>query len=453
MTTPDPTAPGPKPDRSALSLATAKRALRGVCGEMPHLAGLANLVRIKATHYYAVAAVGASGLLCVNPDVFATIRFTDAVFVLAHELLHLALDTHRRQGEADPYVVNVAHDYVINDILKEELCQSVPLGGLERGGARNESLEKLVVELSRGGRGAMPDVWSVGERRLPRRRLLPGKSSIQQELEKAGLIPPEEPPPPEPGPSGRVPRGDLIPGSAESVLEPGVSLEERRKQRQAVRKAAAKALSLGALRARMDESQKGQPAQDPERGEMLVRAIHTAYQPPWQLALQRWMDAVAPAGRTYAKASRRGAERDDGVVLCGRLREGWTLHIVLDTSGSMEQVLPKVLGTIASFCDGAGVSEVHILQCDIEVTRDEWLEPPQLSEYKIAGFGGSNMSPAMDALAIDSEVSAVLVLTDGYINYPAAEPPYSVLWGVVRAPTGYEAAFRPPYGEVLFFDP
>jgi hypothetical protein len=28
-----------------------------------------------------------------------------------------------------------------------------------------------------------------------------------------------------------------------------------------------------------------------------------------------------------------------------------------------------------------------------------------------------------------------------------------VLWGVVRAPTGYAAGFRPPYGEVLFFEP
>ena len=163
-----------------------------------------------------------------------------------------------------------------------------------------------------------------------------------------------------------------------------------------------------------------------------MKAIHTAYQPPWQLALQRWMDAVAPAGRSYAKASRRGAERDDDVVLCGRLREGWTLHIVLDTSGSMEQTLPKVLGTIASFCDGAGVSEVHILQCDVEVTRDEWLEPAQLAEYNIAGFGGSDMSPGLLRLAEDHEVGAVLVLTDGYISYPSAEPPYSVLWGVVR---------------------
>jgi predicted metal-dependent peptidase len=450
----EPASPTPKPpDKDLMALLRAKQALRLVCGELPHLAGLASLVRLKPSEHYDVAAVGASGLLCVNPEVFARTPLADAAFVLAHELLHLALDTHRRQGDADPYLVNVAHDYIINDMLSEEMGRAVPLGGLVRDGARRESLERLVLDLSKEGRAGRPNCWSGGASRRLHRRPAPGKPPITEALEKAGLLPPEPPPAAEAPVRVRIPRGDLIPGNVENVLEPDVTPEQRRKQRQEIRKAAAKALSLGALRARMDESQKGQQGQAPERGEVLMKAIHTAYQPPWQLALQRWMDAVAPAGRTYARASRRGAERDDGVVLCGRRREGWTLHIVLDTSGSMEQVLPKVLGTIASFCEGAGVSQVHILQCDIEVTRDEWLEPQQLGEYKIAGLGGSVMAPAMYALAQDPEVSAVLVLTDGYICYSAMEPPYNVLWGIVRAPTGYKATFRPPYGEVLLFEP
>jgi hypothetical protein len=49
-----------------------------------------------------------------------------------------------------------------------------------------------------------------------------------------------------------------------------------------------KAASLGALRAQFDASQEKNPLAEPERGEMLMRAVHTAYQPPWQLALQRW---------------------------------------------------------------------------------------------------------------------------------------------------------------------
>src|SRR5207244_7194807 len=132
--------------------------------------------------------------------------------------------------------------------------------------------------------------------------------------------------------------------------------------------------------------------------------------------------APAPAARPRPGGWRRGPDRAHGVGLCGRFREGWTLHIVLDTSGSMEDILGKVLGVIGWFCDGAGVAEVHILQCDIEVTRDEWLEPAQLVEYKIAGFGGSDMSPGLNRLAEDTDVTAALVLTDGYIDIPGTEP-------------------------------
>ena len=68
-------------------------------------------------------------------------------------------------------------------------------------------------------------------------------------------------------------------------------------------------------------------------------------------------------------------------------------------------------------------------------------------EYQIAGFGGSDMSPGMNRLAEDSEVSAVLVLTDGCIDFPAQEPPYRVLWGIFDS-----ESFEPPYGDVVFID-
>jgi predicted metal-dependent peptidase len=438
--------------KPSLALERAKQALRLVCAELPHVAGLAHLVRLKTSRYFPVAAVGASGLVCVNTDVFATIPLADAAFVLAHELLHLALDTHSRRGDTNAHLVNVAHDFIINDMLSDEMGRGVPLDGLVRAGARTESLESLVVDLSRTATRRRVNCWgAVGPQR--RRRPPLGKSPIREALEDAGMVPPEPPPPPDPLGDRSEPQGDLISAAQEEMLEPELSPQERQQRREQIRRAAAKALSVGALRAKLDAAQDDSiPAAAPDRGEQLMRAIRTAYQPPWQLALQRRMDAVAPAGRTYAKASRRGAERDDGVVLCGRKREGWTLHIVLDTSGSMADALPMVLGTIGSFCDGAGVAEVHILQCDIEVTRDEWLEPAQLAEYRIAGFGGSDMSPGLNRLGEDEEVSAALVLTDGYIEYPAEEPPYSVLWALFTSGYGRNAEFRPPYGETVILD-
>src|SRR6185437_4773052 len=155
-------------------------------------------------------------------------------------------------------------------------------------------------------------------------------------------------------------------------------------------------------------------------------SLQKCYSPPWELALQRWLEAIAPGPRTFARPSRRGADRDD-IVLPGRRREGWTLHIVLDTSGSMESEFPVCLGAIAAFSESVGIESVHILQCDTDVTADEFIDPAKLAGFRISGLGGSDMSPGMLRLAKDTQVENVLVLTDGYIDFPRERPPYEVL--------------------------
>ena len=88
------------------------------------------------------------------------------------------------------------------------------------------------------------------------------------------------------------------------------------------------------------------------------------------MALQHWMDSITPGSRTYYRPSRRGANRKD-IVLPGRKREGWILHIVLDTSGSMENEFSKILAIIASFCEKMNVDQVHILLCYILYTSQK----------------------------------------------------------------------------------
>jgi predicted metal-dependent peptidase len=441
-------APDPKPTPEQEALARARKAIKLVAANLPHLSGLCYTVRVKVTRKYPVAAMGASGLMLVNPRVFADAPISDLVFVVAHELLHLALDTFGRGGTADARLVNIAHDYVINDILSVELNRPVPLNGLVREGSRNESLEALVSELARDGTGKC-DSWSI-QRKKPKRRVKPGKSKLQEELERAGLLPPEpeEVEPDEDADPDEYPEGDVLSADEEGEFEPEVGPRERGGLRERVRREAVRAVTLERLRAEMAKQAgqgSGRAVDDPGATETFMDAIQTAYQPPWQLALQHWLDAVAPGPRSFARPSRRGAERDDGVVLPGRKREGWCLHVVLDTSGSMVDTLPHILGLLASFCEGAGVTQVHVLQCDVGVTADEWLDPEALLNYKVTGFGGSDMSPAMRQLADDPEVAAVLVLTDGYITFPAEEPPYAVLWGLVN---GWEK-FNPTYGSVV----
>src|SRR5262249_43670455 len=138
--------------------------------------------------------------------------------------------------------------------------------------------------------------------------------------------------------------------------------EELREQR--IRRLAAKALSLGLLKERLDAIPpvKTKPVEQTDTA--MMEALRQCYAPLWEVALQRWMEAVAPGPRTYVRPARRNVEQSD-VVLAGRRREGWTLHVVLDTSGSMVSEIPRVLGAISVFCEGAGITTIHILQCDV----------------------------------------------------------------------------------------
>jgi predicted metal-dependent peptidase len=407
-------------------LAKARACLRLVCATLPHLSGLAAAVRLYVDDRVSTAAVTRGGRVLVNPQWFGALDTSAAVFVMAHELLHLCLRTHARSAGSDGEVFNWAHDYIINDMLVQELGQPVPAGGLAYRGARDLSAEQM-VQMIRGGK--VP-----GPRPMPR-------SPMTLALQEAGLLPPS-------------PADDYGPGSND-VLSPEQEraffpdddpIKEEARQRR-VERIAERSLRLGVLRERLEQLERERSQIEEPVAEGLLGVLRSFYRPPWEMVLQSWLEAVAPGPRTYARPSRRTGDRTD-VVLPGRRREGWTLHIVLDTSGSMVGDLPRVLGLIAAFCEGVAVTQIHVLQCDTRVTHDDWVDPEELARYPVAGGGGSDMSPAMLHLARDPEVEAVLVLTDGAISYPAGPMPYQVLWALVG-----ESSFSPGYGHVLVMPP
>jgi len=216
------------------------------------------------------------------------------------------------------------------------------------------------------------------------------------------------------------PQGDVLGSVLEKEWFPEDTAGEARARE--LREEAAKALSLRGL---MD-AMRGRGT-SPAGREDALEALRGLYRPPWEMALQRWLESVAPGARTFNRPSRRGADRCD-VVLPGRKRESWTLHIVLDTSGSMADELPRALGAIADFCAAVGVDQVHLVQCDTEVGRDEVLAPAEVSRWQVTGYGGSDLTPAMNRLAEDPQVTAAVVLTDGDVTYPESPVPYGVLW-------------------------
>lgn len=420
-------------DSQETALASCRSALRRVSILLPHLAGLAHRVRLQVELRVSTAGIFASGRLCVNPSFIETLAPRDLTFVMAHELLHLALDTHTRGLGSKPRDVNVAHDYIINDILREELTQDIPSLGLDWRGASNLSLEEILKSVGRNGPGYQS--WGA-PRKAP--------SPMERALSEAGLT--DSANTPEVIPPGETPDDlDVLTESLEREWYTDCEARSIQLETESIRLEAAKANSLREAIVRLAEAEK---PSDRVEGDSQVEseqltALKTFYRPPWELALQRWFDAQAPTLRTYSRPSRRGGHTR--AILPGRLRNGWAMHLVLDTSGSMTDDLARCLGLIGAFCENASVSEVHVLQCDTDVTVDEWIAPEELESYKIVGFGGSDMSPAMWRLANDPDVEAAVVLTDGGIDIPQQPVPYEVLWAVLDV----GCLFEPDYGMVV----
>ena len=402
------------------TLARIHQGLRMVTVPFPHLCGLVAAARVSIDERVPTVGVFASGRMVANPAFVAKLKDNELVFVLAHEMLHLALRTHDRARGSDHVQFNYAHDYIINDMLRAELgFTHIPAGGLDMPGAREKSAEQILLEMRRNAAQMQSKTQVFDGVAITVRRLFqPG----QQEQ------------------SAQQDAGDVLGTALEKQLFPNETAQQDA-QAEAVKALAAKALSLAkAMGAMKGLRGLGHGAQT-----QTVDALRGLYRTPWEVALQRWLESVAPGERTFTRPSRRGEACADG-VLPGRRREGWMLNIVLDTSASMGDEIPRALGAIAGFCDTAGVDQVRLVQCDSAVTADDCVDPAQLETFQVSGYGGSDVSPAMAHLAADPAVRAVIVITDADIDYPRDAPPYSVLWVL---PPGSNAGFNPPYGRIV----
>lgn len=405
-------------EKNKALLRRVEAALRRVSVPLPHFAGLIHAVRLELDDRVPTAGIFASGRMVLNPEFLGTLREDELLFVLAHELFHLALRTHDRARGSDPSAFNVAHDYIINDMLRVELgFERVPAGGLDRPGARLLSAEEILQELRDD-----PSTMSLRPR--------PGNGQGTGDGQRGTL-------------SGLA--GDVLTDAQERDWFPEESESDRQARTGALREQVGKALGLNAMMDALKAAQRGKLAGS---NHQQVAALRGLYRTPWETALQRWLESVATGPRTFYRPSRRGAERID-LVLPGRKREGWILNIVLDTSGSMTDTIPRALGAIADFCEAVSVDQIRLVQCDTAVTSDQLLSPGELARYAISGYGGSDLSPALRHLAEDPRVEAVVVLTDGEIDYPPEEMPFAVLWVLPASAPG----FQPNYGFVLVMQP
>ncbi|MCX5250190.1 hypothetical protein OG895_34090 [Streptomyces sp. NBC_00201] len=352
-----------------------QQALSWFISSYPLLGGIAAGITLVAdaeltrAHGISVAAVNPeSGEIYINP-----LRRFDGEewrFILAHEMLHAALRHGDRCGTRDPYLFNIACDYVINGWLCEMQVGTMPDGLLYDPALAGLSSEEVYDRLA----GDL--------RRMRRLATLRGK----------GL-------------------GDVL---GAPLGPPGdyVDLDEF------YRRGLHQGLDLH---------------QQQERGLLpggLVEEIRALSHPPlpWDAQLARWFDEFVPSPqpvRSYARPSRRQSSTPD-IPRAGRYFPPeeiarCTFGVVLDTSGSMERtLLGKALGAIASYAGARDVPAARVVFCDAAPHDAGYVPVTEIAgRVRVHGCGGTALQPGIDLLhrADDFPPGApVLVITDGWCD-------------------------------------
>ena len=358
----------------------AERARSWFIASYPLLASLAaafeivESVEVCERYDIAIAAVDSEARqIYINPK----FPFTPAglKFVMAHELLHVGLRHEARRQGRDPFLWNIACDYVINAWLVEMGIGELPTPSLMLDldlGFEKESAEAIYDRI-------VKDLRTM--RRLQKCRTLRGIG--------LGDMLSERPP------SWWTGAGCDLDTFYRRALNDGLDLHRA--------------------------SGRGHVPGD------MIEEITALLQPPipWDVKLGQWLDAFFPpleSRRSFARASRRQSSTPDipraVYVRPLDLMASRTFGVVLDTSGSMPpQLLARALGAIASYAMSREVPLVRVIQCDAGIHDMGYVEPAELlSRVEVRGRGGTILMPAVQKLEQASDFpkdAPLLIITDG----------------------------------------
>jgi predicted metal-dependent peptidase len=305
----------------------------------------------------------------VNPA--AGLHEESARFVIAHELLHVGLRHQARRLGRDPYLWNVACDYVVNGWLVEMGVGALPKFGVlydpEFKGMSAEAIyDRIVTDM----------------RRYRKLATLRGYG-----------------------------QGDMLEGNTSEwwMHGDGVALDAFYRR----------CLTQG-LAYHQSEGRGLLPAG-------LVEEIRALDQPPipWDVELAQWFDqhfSPLEKRRTYTRLSRRQSATPDiprpRWVPLADAEEGRTFGVVLDTPGSTKRkLLAKALGAIASYSLSRNVTRVRLVLCDAVAYDEGYVAPEVIAErVRVRGRGGTVLQPGIDLLEPAKDFpkdGPLLIITDG----------------------------------------
>ncbi len=361
------------------------------------------LFRLKGQETSSIETMATDGVsLFYNPAFIEELTAAQLIGVLAHEVLHPALQHHVRRGDRNPARWNEACDYAINPLVVDAglaLPESVLLEDRFRGLSAERIYNLLEQDESNGcgggfSSGASSEAGAEDELTAP---VTPGGFGQVLDAPEA-----EE-------------NGGKNPG--QHAMEWQVAVI----QAQTIAKLAGK-LPAGVARS--------------------IESVAEA-RVDWRELLRRAWSDTTPSDYSWMRPNRRHIWQ--GLYLPGIQREGvGEVVIFIDCSGSINaRLLSLFEAEVRSIMEGQRPERVYVVYFDTCVHKVDVYQPGRPIQLSPVGGGGTDFRPCFDWIE-DRQIHphVMVFLTDLYGPLPEQEPSVPVLW----ASTGRRQA---PFGQVI----
>lgn len=373
-------------------LSRVRNARAGLLLTHPFFGVLALKMNITESDAIPTAGVSTRDLI-FNPAFVDTLSNAELKGLIAHEVMHLALGHHAREGGRNHERWNRACDEALNPTLIDDgftFPQGALLDPAYKGMSAETIYEKLRDKPNSGGRGKPGAGQSGGE---------PGQGWGDFES---------------PGPDGSAENAESLREWAENAADATRAAQSAGKLPSAIKRAVEAALA---------------PKAD------------------WKTLLRRFMTDQVRVTPTWSKPNKRFYP---GLYLPGKVKDGMgAVALMIDTSGSIDA---RTLGVFEAECNSliaeCEPAAVHVIYCDAAVNRVDTFDAGEPVKLQPCGGGGTDFRPAFERVTREGwPVACAVYLTDLCGTFPDKAPEYPVLWAAYGA--GDAVA---PMGETVRID-
>jgi predicted metal-dependent peptidase len=337
----------------------------------------------------------------------------ELVGLLAHEVMHPAMQHHTRRGDRDPGLWNEAADYAINPILTDAgfVLPGAPLLNREYGGMTAEQIYEALKKSPDDEDSAAPDDPESDHT---------GDGDSRAEGGDGGDGAPDD---------GEDDNSHAIeqPGGVLDAPDPA---QQEAEWQVALKQATQAAHMMGQL---------------PGGIALAVEEI-LRHRVDWKSILRRFVQQSATADYSWRMPNRRYIAA--GLYLPDLRSESLpSIVVVVDSSASTRAVLPAFKAELQSIVEECQPESTIVVMADAKVQRVDEFQRGEAVQFNVEGFGGTDFRPAFEHVDQKQLNPACLIyLTDADGVYPDEPSPYSTLWAITTPNR------QAPWGETVYID-